>query len=211
MPQHFSRIPQPLSPPNIMYIPFIPNPTPIPHLLTPHPINPLPHPTPPKRESMQIENQMIIISDGFDLCSEFGDWGAGSAYWRGIVEGDGVFGNLIAGFQAKKPLNEDKTVFLESPLGLIIALFDGHHSDELSDYASKTLPFLLFECIQKTLIEQGCTMDEAVVISLIQGIEEYDRWLIQNDIDEFPLWSAMASPNSSSGLYAVSDSTSKMK
>ncbi|KAJ3866212.1 phosphatase 2C-like domain-containing protein [Lentinula novae-zelandiae] len=91
-----------------------------------------------------------------------------------------------AGFQAKKPLNEDKTVFLESPLGLIIALFDGHHSDELSDYASKTLPSLLFERIQKTLIEQGCTMDEAVVTSLIQGIEEYDRWLIQDVIDEFP-------------------------
>ncbi|KAF8828313.1 hypothetical protein HHX47_DHR4000530 [Lentinula edodes] len=61
-----------------------------------------------------------------------------------------------AGFQAKKSVNEDKTVFLESQLGLIVALFD------------------------------DCTLDEAVVTSFIQGIEEYDRWLIQGVIDEFP-------------------------
>ncbi|KAH7872128.1 phosphatase 2C-like domain-containing protein [Lentinula edodes] len=91
-----------------------------------------------------------------------------------------------AGFQAKKSVNEDKTVFLESQLGLIVALFDGHHSDDLADYASKTLPPLLLERIQKTLFEKDCTLDEAVVTSFIQSIEEYDRWLIQGVIDEFP-------------------------
>ncbi|KAJ4496526.1 hypothetical protein C8R41DRAFT_902166 [Lentinula lateritia] len=62
-----------------------------------------------------------------------------------------------AGFQAKESVNEDKTVFLESQLGLIVALFD----------------------------EEDCTLDEAVVTSFIQGIQEYDRWLIQGVIDEF--------------------------
>ncbi|KAF9068877.1 phosphatase 2C-like domain-containing protein [Rhodocollybia butyracea] len=76
-----------------------------------------------------------------------------------------------AGFQAKKEKNEDKTVFFESKLGLMAALFDGHHSEELSEYASQTLPALLCTRIETTLAEKGCSLGDAVTESFIKGIE----------------------------------------
>ncbi|KAE9392774.1 protein serine/threonine phosphatase 2C [Gymnopus androsaceus JB14] len=91
-----------------------------------------------------------------------------------------------ASFSETKPVIEDKTVFFESSLGLIVALFDGHHSDELSEYASQTLPAFLCDRIEKTLTEQGCSLDEAVVASFVKGIEDYDRSLLQRVVDEFP-------------------------
>ncbi|KAF9068882.1 phosphatase 2C-like domain-containing protein [Rhodocollybia butyracea] len=92
-----------------------------------------------------------------------------------------------AGFQATKPKNEDKTVFLESKLGLMVALFDGHFSDELSEYASQTLPALLCARIETTFAENGCSLGDAVTESLIKGIEDYDRSLLEDGvINEFP-------------------------
>ncbi|KAF9068869.1 phosphatase 2C-like domain-containing protein [Rhodocollybia butyracea] len=92
-----------------------------------------------------------------------------------------------AGFQATKPKNEDKTVFFESRLGLMVALFDGHFSDELSEYASQTLPALLCARIEQTLAEKGCSLGDAVTESLIKGIEDYDRSLLYDGvINEFP-------------------------
>ncbi|KAF9070006.1 phosphatase 2C-like domain-containing protein [Rhodocollybia butyracea] len=92
-----------------------------------------------------------------------------------------------AGFQATKEKNEDKTMFFESKLGLMVALFDGHHSEELSEYASQTLPALLCARIETTLAEKGCSLGDAVTESFIQGIEDFDRSLLQDGvINEFP-------------------------
>ncbi|KAF9064921.1 phosphatase 2C-like domain-containing protein [Rhodocollybia butyracea] len=92
-----------------------------------------------------------------------------------------------AGFQAKKEKNEDKTVFFEFKLGLMVALFDGHHSEELSEYASQTLPAFLCARIETTLAERSCSLGDAVTESFIKGIEDYDRSLLQDGvINEFP-------------------------
>ncbi|KAF5344924.1 hypothetical protein D9758_011586 [Tetrapyrgos nigripes] len=89
-------------------------------------------------------------------------------------------------FQGKKPRNEDRSVFYESSLGTIVAIFDGHHSDELSEYASKTLPALLCERIQKTLVDEDRNLDHAVRNSLSAGIEDFDRSLLQGFYDIWP-------------------------
>jgi pyruvate dehydrogenase phosphatase len=68
-----------------------------------------------------------------------------------------------------------------------LTLFKGHHSEELSEYASQTLPALLCTRIETILAEKGCSLGDAVTESFIQGIEDYDRSLLQDGvINEFP-------------------------
>ncbi|KAJ7658280.1 phosphatase 2C-like domain-containing protein [Mycena polygramma] len=65
---------------------------------------------------------------------------------------------------------EHRTVILEFEHGALIAIFDGHHADELSEYASKHLPQLVAERFHPD------ASDNAQVI--IQIFEDFDRVLV---------------------------------
>ncbi|KAF9063667.1 phosphatase 2C-like domain-containing protein [Rhodocollybia butyracea] len=92
-----------------------------------------------------------------------------------------------ATFQPLKPCNEDRTVFVErGGLGFIVGVFDGHYTQELSDYASRTLPKLLLDRIADATATPGTDFSDAVTTSLVEGIKDFDASLLQNLLSHFP-------------------------
>ncbi|KAJ7608931.1 phosphatase 2C-like domain-containing protein [Mycena polygramma] len=79
-------------------------------------------------------------------------------------------GGMKASLSALPTSKEDRTVILEFEHGTMIAIFDGHHADELSEYASKHLPQLVAERFDPN------ASDNAKVITKI--FEDFDRALI---------------------------------
>ncbi|KAJ6624085.1 phosphatase 2C-like domain-containing protein [Mycena sp. CBHHK59/15] len=72
--------------------------------------------------------------------------------------------------------NEDRTAVFQFEHGTIIAIFDGHYSSELSEFASKTLPLMLSERIEENV-------DVEAVMT--QTIEEFDRSLLSKVTELF--------------------------
>ncbi|KAL1744585.1 phosphatase 2C-like domain-containing protein [Schizophyllum fasciatum] len=91
-----------------------------------------------------------------------------------------------AAFQALKPENEDRTAVYESELGLLIAVFDGHYSSDLSEYAAQTLPRMLCERIESNLAQDPSDFSTAVEKALVEGIKEFDASLLADLFSAFP-------------------------
>ncbi|KAL1744584.1 phosphatase 2C-like domain-containing protein [Schizophyllum fasciatum] len=85
-----------------------------------------------------------------------------------------------------KAANEDRVVVHECALGLLVAIFDGHYSDELSDYAAKALPPQLCERIERRAAQAGGDLSAAVPTALSSGIQDFDRALIEEVYKLFP-------------------------
>ncbi|KAJ6606691.1 phosphatase 2C-like domain-containing protein [Mycena sp. CBHHK59/15] len=66
--------------------------------------------------------------------------------------------------------DEDRTVVFAFEHGTMIAIFDGHHSDELADFASKSLPQLIADRFDPTAVN----VDKVIT----QIVEDFDRSLI---------------------------------
>ncbi|KAJ6624121.1 phosphatase 2C-like domain-containing protein [Mycena sp. CBHHK59/15] len=66
--------------------------------------------------------------------------------------------------------DEDRTVVFAFEHGTMIAIFDGHHSSELADFASKSLPQLIAERFDPTAAD----VDQVIT----QIFEDFDRSLI---------------------------------
>ncbi|KAI5888293.1 protein serine/threonine phosphatase 2C [Schizophyllum commune H4-8] len=91
-----------------------------------------------------------------------------------------------AAFQALKPENEDRTAVHESEHGLLIAVFDGHYSGDLSDYAAQTLPQMLCERIEKNVAQDPSDFSAAVERALADGIKDFDESLLRDLFEAFP-------------------------
>ncbi|KAL1667304.1 phosphatase 2C-like domain-containing protein, partial [Schizophyllum commune] len=84
-----------------------------------------------------------------------------------------------------KAANEDRITVQECDLGVLIAIFDGHYTDELSDYAAKVLPQQLCERIARN-ISSDDDLPAAVEEALSKGIREFDASLIDEVYNLFP-------------------------
>ncbi|KAJ7461065.1 hypothetical protein FB451DRAFT_1562923 [Mycena latifolia] len=81
-------------------------------------------------------------------------------------------------FQSTLPAkDEDRTVVLPFAHGTLIAIFDGHHSAELSDFASKHLPLLVADRFDPTAPD----VDQVIV----QIFEDFDQSLLAKVIELF--------------------------
>ncbi|KAJ6553863.1 phosphatase 2C-like domain-containing protein [Mycena sp. CBHHK59/15] len=88
--------------------------------------------------------------------------------------------------------NEDRSCVLRFEHGTILAIFDGHHTSELSDFASKTLPLMLshriredvdVEAVMKDTIEEFDSSLLAEVTRLFNPGEDFSdpRWLDRDE------------------------------
>ncbi|TRM59488.1 phosphatase 2C-like domain-containing protein [Schizophyllum amplum] len=90
-----------------------------------------------------------------------------------------------------KDKSEDRIVVREFDLGVLIAVFDGHYTDELSDYAAGVLPQQLCDRICTNASRNGFEdLSAAVEEALVKGIEDFDASLIDEVVQLFPEGSA---------------------
>ncbi|KAL1744581.1 phosphatase 2C-like domain-containing protein [Schizophyllum fasciatum] len=86
-----------------------------------------------------------------------------------------------------KAVSEDRIAIEECKLGVLIAIFDGHYADDLSDYAGKVLPRQLCDRISRDVSLSDTTdMSSSVEKALIAGIEEFDASLLNDVLKHFP-------------------------
>ena len=67
-----------------------------------------------------------------------------------------------------------------------ISNITGHFSDELPDYASHELPRLLCDRIDQNFLLYFGSLHRAVENALVEGIEDFDKSLLQTITDLFP-------------------------
>ncbi|TRM55783.1 phosphatase 2C-like domain-containing protein [Schizophyllum amplum] len=86
-----------------------------------------------------------------------------------------------------KDKSEDRVVVREFELGVLIAVFDGHYTDELSDYAAGVLLQQLCDRICTNASRNGFEdLSAAVEEALVKGIEDFDASLIDEVMQLFP-------------------------
>ncbi|KAI5888300.1 protein serine/threonine phosphatase 2C [Schizophyllum commune H4-8] len=86
-----------------------------------------------------------------------------------------------------KAVSEDRIAIHSCALGVLIAIFDGHYTDELSDYAAKVLPQQLCERISRNVSSTNAVdISAAVEEALIKGIEDFDASLLHDFLKHFP-------------------------
>ncbi|KAJ7454492.1 phosphatase 2C-like domain-containing protein [Mycena latifolia] len=86
--------------------------------------------------------------------------------------------------------DEDRTVVLPFTHGTLIAIFDGHHSAELSDFASKHLPLLVADRFDPTApdVDQVIAQifedfDQSLLAKVIELFEPGEDWLGEDWLD----------------------------
>ncbi|KAJ6622037.1 phosphatase 2C-like domain-containing protein [Mycena sp. CBHHK59/15] len=88
-----------------------------------------------------------------------------------FVTTDQVLHDGIKVYQSALPTkDEDRTVVLAFEHGTMIAIFDGHYSGELAEFASKRLPQLVAERFDPTAADVGQV--------ITQILEDFDRSLV---------------------------------
>ncbi|KAF7294373.1 PPM-type phosphatase domain-containing protein [Mycena chlorophos] len=75
--------------------------------------------------------------------------------------------------------DEDRTVILPFQYGVLVAIFDGHHSSELSDYASQILPRRVADAFDPELSAEDLEQSIATIF------EDFDRALLERFIEYF--------------------------
>ncbi|KAI5888299.1 protein serine/threonine phosphatase 2C [Schizophyllum commune H4-8] len=86
-----------------------------------------------------------------------------------------------------KAASEDRISICESEFGVLIAIFDGHYTDELSSYAANVLPQQLCDRISRNISSGGgADISTAVEEALVKGIEDFDASLLDNVLKHFP-------------------------
>ncbi|KAL1744580.1 phosphatase 2C-like domain-containing protein [Schizophyllum fasciatum] len=84
-----------------------------------------------------------------------------------------------------KAVSEDRIVIEKCESGVLIAVLDGHYTDELSDYAAKVLPRQLCDRISRTSCD-AADFSASVERAFIEGIEEFDASLLDDVLKHFP-------------------------
>ncbi|KAL1698494.1 phosphatase 2C-like domain-containing protein [Schizophyllum commune] len=86
-----------------------------------------------------------------------------------------------------KAASEDRISICECEFGVLIAIFDGHYTDELSSYSAEVLPQQLCDRISRN-ISSSDAADLSTVIeeALVKGIEDFDTSLLDDVLKHFP-------------------------
>ncbi|KAL1717039.1 phosphatase 2C-like domain-containing protein [Schizophyllum commune] len=86
-----------------------------------------------------------------------------------------------------KAASEDRISICECEFGVLIAIFDGHYTDELSSYSAEVLPQQLCDRISRN-ISSGDAADLSTVVeeALVKGIEDFDASLLDDVLKHFP-------------------------
>ncbi|KAK7048540.1 PPM-type phosphatase domain-containing protein [Favolaschia claudopus] len=82
-------------------------------------------------------------------------------------------------YQSKLPTkDEDRTIILPFEHGTMIAIFDGHHSNELAEFASQHLPQMVANCFDLT--------DQNLDESIVEIFRTFDQSLVEPIYALFP-------------------------